>query len=194
LTTETSQIHNLLVAAAFLSAAAGIGMRLLPSTGPGLWLGQTLMLLQLAALRYDVTAHVPGPDALRAGMAAVAKVSALNEPVLAPYHPYLLHVAGRPMHMQFHMLNELFQAQAHGARLETGSFVPDLLDGLAKRRWRAVITSETPGGHEINTWIDNEVRRQYQPRERLLPADDVQTLFPRTGNSIRPSTVYLPEQ
>jgi len=50
---------------------------------------------------------------------------------------------------------------------------------------------ETEGG-PMQTPVDDLVGREYTPAGRLLPADDNRTLFPLTGNPVRPGPVLLP--
>ena len=189
--------NNLLPAAAFLALATGFGLDVLARAGhrlrPVLWLAQALVLAQFLVLRHDFAADCPRPADVAAGWAVVEKIRQLPGPVLAPYEPYLLHLSGHEMNAQFHMLNELLGAKDRGAKLDDNGMLLMLEQQAAAGRWRSFVSSEHASlGEFRGTWVDGAARRYFHWHAALLPADDKRTLYPPSGNPVRPCAVYRP--
>ena len=188
-------LNNLIPFAVYLAAATGIGLGELMRHPPR-WraLAPLITLLVLGQMLFlageDWTSSVPSRDDVANGWKVVEEVRALPEPTLAPYHPYLLHLAGRPMQMQFHMFNELESAQKNGARLDDGGLRLQIERALAEGRWTTYISIQGARG-EIRTPIDDMALRNEAPSRPLIPETDGRTLVPLTGNRVRPGRAYL---
>ena len=204
-------VNNLIFAAAFCAVAAGVALG--PPVRAGRWAGARtllaygLVIAQLVLLRYDPNMHLPLAGDAAAGQAVVEKVRQIPGPVLAPYHPYLLHLAGKKPHMHFHLINELNQSLAlnPGEEVRNASkqvleqrVLRPMLDQILLTSWTAAISSEVKtSGHEPaeERWIGwggpiMEKMKSFTPGPPLAPPGD-NLRFPLTGNRIRPRSAYI---
>ncbi len=193
-TTSGGYDNDLLYAMAFLSIAVGVGLHDIGSNvrwAPWLPVAQILTALQMMGLRYDVTGLYRTPAEMTAGLAAVERLRALPEPVLAPYHPYVLHLAGHPMHMHFHKVNEVGDIVHWDPNLDRTGVLASVLTDLAAHHWVTFVSSDI-SSNPAHTWIDEQAGRFYMPVASLFSPNDGKALFPTTGNPIRPSLIWLP--
>jgi hypothetical protein len=189
-----------------VTIAAFIGI----STGLSLWLiadyfgarsrfnqiALAMLLMHFIVRSYDPRHHVVLCRNPKEGMAVVEKIRSLPGPVLCPYHPYLLHLAGHPMHMNFHMADEL--ALQKGTPSEFSEFKElnsRILALLKQGHWKAYISSQIVGGRERFTSITlpRVITGLFREGPKLFGPRDRTTLFPATGNLIRPYGIYLAE-
>jgi hypothetical protein len=190
----------------FVTMAAFVGI----GTGLSLWLiadyfgarsGYNQVALALVLLHFFVRIYDPRQDValsgnLKEGMAVVEKIRALPGPVLCPYHPYLLHLAGHQMHMNFHMADELwFQRRTPSEYSEFRKLEASVLALLKQRHWKAYVSTQLAGGQERFTSITlpRVIAGLFREGPKLLDPRDRTTLFPATGNRVRPYRVYLAE-
>ncbi len=187
--------NNLIPVAAAMAIAVGVSLGVLQRHGrlPLVVVAHGLVILQLFAMRYDPQALQPTEQDRVAGERVVATMKQLPGPVLAPYHPYFLHLSGHPMHAHFHLVNEVIRARGFGKTLRDNQLVNGILRKLEQRWWRAYVsTSEQSMGELSNTWIDVRARRRYRKSLQLIPESDRKALYMRTGNAVRPCAIYLP--
>ena len=204
-------INNLIFAAAFCAVAAGVALS--SPLRVGAWAGLRplvaygLVIAQLVWLRYDPGAHLPRRGEVSAGQALLQKLRRLPGPVLAPYHPYLLHLAGRRPHMHFHLLNELNQSLGENPgeddlnatrRQLHGRIMGPMLDQLLRTPWAALVSSETAnqGAAVAEVWTGwgGEVSlrmKAFGQGAALIPPGGGPLLYPLTGNRIRPGAAHL---
>ena len=160
-----------------------------PGPGPVSWVIQLLALGQLVLLGYDTTANIPSRADTVEAWKVVERVRSLPGRILAPYHPYLLHLAGREMGMQFHMYNELVGAKSHDPMLEDGGLAGQVHQLLARGYWSTYIGIAEESG-ELLTPIDRMALQKAAPIGLLIPPADRRTLFPLSGNRVRPGRGY----
>ena len=204
-------VNNLIFAAAFCSVAAGIAlgrpMRMGAWAGLRSVLAYGLVLAQLVWLHHDPGKHLPRQGDLRAGEAVLAKIRQLPPPVLAPYHPYYLHLAGHQPHMHFHLLNELGQSLGErpgehrlnvARRSLSQRVMQPMMAQLHTRSWGATVSSQRSMGaakveENWKGWGGNVTTKldAYKQSALLLPAKPGTLLYPLTGNKIRPFAAYL---
>lgn len=188
-------LNNLISVSAFVAIAAGIG--LYASTRPGRWVrtrvavGFALVLGQFGALAYDVPSRLPHPRDVEIAGQVIKRLGSLDAPVLAPYHPYLLHLAGHEPHLHFHMVNEyLVLPGSPGERLRAS-----IETSLYERRWQSLVSTQYVNGQELLWGSAGHMGRNSWPYRRvgsLIPTGDRTALFPLTGNRVRPLLVYRP--
>jgi hypothetical protein len=184
-------------AAIFVAVGTGLSLGAIAAAPAGVsrhaWAALLLVLFHFAARAYDPRDHTAGRGdrELAVGLAAVERIRELPGPTLCPYHPYLLHLAGRPAHMSFHMLNELRIQERNRPEYER---LRDEVGRLFEQaRWRSYVSTQVEGGGELFGGFDHfpDRRFRYRPGPPLVAADDAAALYPATGNPVRPYRVYL---
>ncbi|HEY2953680.1 MAG TPA: glycosyltransferase family 39 protein [Candidatus Eisenbacteria bacterium] len=138
---------------------------------------------QFLLLAWNPRAQVPTPADRAAGREAVAAIAGMPGEVLVPSHPYLLGLAGRPLH--FHEMP--FSDVLGGARGPIETRLLDSLDAaLAARRYAAVVTDPPEPA-----WLLAPLERWYRPTGTLI--HDPRSFFTVTGARTRPERIWLPD-
>jgi 4-amino-4-deoxy-L-arabinose transferase-like glycosyltransferase len=194
-TNPAGYVNNVIPVAAAWSWLVAVALGRLRDSGRTRWwaAAQVLVIVQLAMLLGDPRPWCPTAADRVAGDEVVQLLSRQPGPVLAPYHPYFLHLAGHPMHLHFHLVNEILRARAFGFEVQDNDLLRTLLLQLEQRHWRAYVsTFEVSMGELHNTWIDVRAQRRYRKVRDFVPLDDTTTLIMRTGNPVRPAALYVP--
>jgi 4-amino-4-deoxy-L-arabinose transferase-like glycosyltransferase len=185
--------NDLIFASSFLAMAVALGLGQLAAHRRWVYvlpLAQILVLTQLASLAWAVGPQIPTEADTLAGLRAVEKIRSLPGPVLIPKHPYLLYLAGLPMHAQ---IRSGWASSKRAARLiaqrDATIDVPGALAaGIKSGRWGAFVASE---GEPAPTDLETLAREYYRPAGELVAPGEGDALFPLTGHRVRPSTIYL---
>ena len=181
--------------AAFIGIATGLSLWAIASSKGTLskygWVALVLILLHFVFRCYDPSHHFSHFRDLAKGMAVIEKIRNLPSPVLCPYHPYLLHLAGHPMHMTFNMANEL-QIQER-TRTEYKNLMSGIESLFEQGYWKSYVSTQLFQGQELFGGLSNFPQRTivFPPGPQLLDPDDTTTLFPSTGTPVRPYRVYF---
>ncbi len=181
--------------AAFIGIATGLSLWAIASSKGTLskygWVALVLILLHFVFRCYDPSHHFSHFRDLAKGMAVIEKIRNLPGPVLCPYHPYLLHLAGHPMHMTFNMANEL-QIQER-TRTEYKNLMSGIESLFEQGYWKSYVSTQLFQGQELFGGLSNFPQRTivFPPGPQLLDPDDTTTLFPSTGTPVRPYRVYF---
>ena len=184
--------------AAFVAIGTGLSLGAI-ATEPGplrkyRLVALTLIMLHFYFNSYNPSVHVLHCCDLDKGMAIVEKIRKLPGPVLCPYHPYLLYLAGQPMHMHFYMLDEI---RIHKSiRPEYEKLVSEIGILLKKGYWKSYISSQNKAGQEMTlglgiSYFTENKKFFSRPGPLLFSANNMTSLFPATGYPIRPYRIYL---
>jgi glycosyl transferase family 87 len=97
-----------------------------------------LLLLQFVYLGFDVSGHIPTQEEARAGKQLVASMAATPGEVLAPYHSYLLLMAGKRPSAHQVTLWELSGKFGEPAAATWASLGAEISHALASQRYQRI--------------------------------------------------------
>lgn len=139
-----------------------------------------LLVLQLASLAYDPRDHVPSPRDREAGEALVARLRAIEGPVLVAHHGWLGTLAGKPVFSHGVAVSDLMLRDRDGPG--GAAFRAAMTQAIRERRFAAVVT-------DTEWWFDAALAEQY---ERTGPIfEDPKVFYPVTGARSRPEWLWL---
>lgn len=159
--------------------------------GKGGW-APALVLLVLAAqfvpLLYSVPIYRPRPHALEAHDELLARIRALPQGAILPYHGWYDRQAGGEGSLQYIALNDIERSRGNAILRRDPDFLKKMFAPLERGPGRPAIVTDVPLEHSGPLW------RQIAPGYRL--ADSLgkvsPTLRPLTGNQHSITYVYLP--
>jgi len=137
-----------------------------------------LCLAQFALLAYDPRAQIPGSRDLRAGQALVARIRAVDGDVLVVHHGYLPALAGKPTTAQWMAIKDVLRGSSGP---ESDRLEGEIRAAIREQRYAAIVVDDE--------WYADELAESY----RLLGAafEDDEAFWPRTGQPLRPESVYV---
>jgi hypothetical protein len=140
-------------------------------------------IAQLALLAWDPRAQIPSRADRAAGDDAVRRLRAMPGAVLVPSHPYLLALAGRPMHVHEMAFTDAVPGRAG---VIESSLMLAWRDSIARRAW-SVIVLDSPDP----AWLIDPIRRAYRPQGSVMR--DGSSFFTVTGARTRPDRIWVPD-
>jgi hypothetical protein len=184
--------NDLIFASCFLAMNVGLALGQLATQArwrAALPLAQLLVLAQLAGHVYSVRRQLRTEAEEEAGTRAVEKIRQLPTPVVIPKNPYLLFLAGLPMHAQIRRgwANNKRALRLLAERDASIDLPGALAAGLVAGRWGAFVVSEGEPGSDLERLASD----LYVPAGRLVASDEGDALYPLTGHRVRPFAIYL---
>ncbi|MBW2731491.1 MAG: glycosyltransferase family 39 protein [Deltaproteobacteria bacterium] len=166
------------VGAADLAARLGLGRRPLWAASVALICGGALCG-QLLGQLYKPGPHLPQRGSYAAADKLLARMHAVEGPILMPYHPFYPHLVGRPAHYHQMGVNDITRA---GLR-----FPRSIHQAIAQQRYGAVIFDTSPKDRHDYFFI----LRHYK-FAHYLRADESPRVV--TGYGVQPRYVLVPKR
>jgi hypothetical protein len=136
-------------------------------------------LAQLALLWFPPWRHVPTAADRAAGAAFVARLAAVQGPVLIPFHPHLARLAGKATSAQQMALADVMRGRDRRA---ADALDADIRRRLRAREFAAVVVDQ-------DDWWPADLAAAYGPAHAFFSAEPA-VFWPRTGWPTRPRAVY----
>jgi hypothetical protein len=141
-------------------------------------LGPWAILVQLALLWFPPWKQIPTAADRAAGDALVAKLAAVADPILVPYHPHLARLAGKATYAHEMALHDVLRG---GNREAADALAAEIRRRLWAREFAAVIVDQD--------WWPAELSAAYLRSQTLFPREPA-VFWPRTGWPTRPRDLY----
>jgi 4-amino-4-deoxy-L-arabinose transferase-like glycosyltransferase len=154
------------------------------AAGPGAWRAAALpglAALQLLALGYHPTRHVPSSAALEAGRRLVSCLAAVPGPVLVLHHGNLASQAGKARHAHGLAIEDVVRT---GRSEVVAPLVKEIGEAVAEARFEAIVLD-----HPV-AWLQPGLEAAYG--RPLAVLDDAAALRPVTGLPAYPTLAYRP--
>ncbi|HVS03014.1 MAG TPA: glycosyltransferase family 39 protein [Thermoanaerobaculia bacterium] len=149
----------------------------------GLVVLQLAIVVQLAALAYDPRPLLPSAADRTAGDQLVARLRALDGPVLLPTDGYLALLAGKPGHAHLMAIQDASGELSVAPSEHAGPLLVELREALRARQFAAVVLDDA-------RLLEEEVVPHYRLAGPVFVSDQV--FWPPTGHPFRPSWWYEP--
>jgi len=148
-----------------------------------------LLAGQFVPLVYGLAPHRPRPRAEQAHADLIARLRALPNGALVPYHSWYAHEAGGRGSLQFIALDDIERSRNNDILRRDPRFLERMFEPLAAGPNRPAIVTDVPLHHSGPQW--RRIEPAYQVADSF-PSTFSDAMRPLTGNQHSLTYVYLP--